>query len=853
MRYLRQSNNQRIIVPDADTLGAGGEARVYAVTPGDHYAAKIYHRPTEAQARKLMVMRANPPDDPMSAQAHISIAWPIDLLRKMYGDQQFAGFLMPRVAGMRPLFNVYNPVTRRQECPLFNYLYLHRAARNVASAISALHNRGYVIGDVNESNILVSDTALVTLVDTDSFQVRDTQNGLVYRCPVGKPEFTPPELQGKNFRQVDRSQESDRFGLAVLIFQLLMEGTHPFSGIYQGEDDPPPYETRIRNGHYTYGSYGLNRLNRSNVSGSHGATDSIGSGESHSTEGAKSCPYKPMPFAPLIDLLHPTLRELFSRCFEDGHTHPELRPDASTWVGALMQAEAALITCPVNTQHRYGEHLGSHCPWCMRKEQLAGRDPFPLQPTKPYVRPGRDLRRVERAASVTIGLQGGITSVVITSSTSTPGSSSPTVIRAAVGTGASSNLPPQPAANLPNWPIAPSAFYAGSGPGRGLPSLPNYHPATWAAAIFCIPALLMPGFHLMLGLITMGCGVIALRTKEPGRWLAGILTLVGAVISLIILANAANRAFVLAELRTISEKGPVRSVAFSPDSTIIAAATERNEDQRLITGEAALFNTQTGDLVKRSVYPGDVASVTFSHDGRLFAAGSGALLEAGTVRIWDVRTWHVQQVLAGFKSDVESVDFSPDNSRIVTGNRDRSVEIWDVKTGAILRLLDGQGEVFSVAYSPDGKLVAAGSGSSGSGAPGCVSVWDAETGQRLWTHKGHSERCLSVAFSPDGKLLGSAGNDNTIRLWNPRAGNLERMLETHGVLVVNALAFSPDGKTIACGGNDGNARLWDLKSETITRTLTGQGATVQAVAFSPNGKLLACGCQNGVINVWRLH
>jgi len=118
---------------------------------------------------------------------------------------------------------------------------------------------------------------------------------------------------------------------------------------------------------------------------------------------------------------------------------------------------------------------------------------------------------------------------------------------------------------------------------------------------------------------------------------------------------------------------------------------------------------------------------------------------------------------------------------------------------------------------------------------------------------GPLSAAISGANTPDGKLLGSAGNDNTIRLWNPRAGNLERMLETHGVLVVNALAFSPDGKTIACGGNDGNARLWDLKSETITRTLTGQGATVQAVAFSPNGKLLACGCQNGVINVWRLH
>ncbi len=87
---------------------------------------------------------------PCRSQEHISIAWPLDTLHKMYGDQGFAGFLMPRVSGMRPLFNVYNPSTRRQELPLFNYLYLHRAARNVSSAVRALHNRGYVIGDINE-------------------------------------------------------------------------------------------------------------------------------------------------------------------------------------------------------------------------------------------------------------------------------------------------------------------------------------------------------------------------------------------------------------------------------------------------------------------------------------------------------------------------------------------------------------------------------------------------------------------------------------------------------------------------------------------------------------------------------
>ena len=284
----------------------------------------------------------------MAAQGHISIAWPIDLLYTLDGQQGVVGFLMPYVPRMRPLLEYYNPLTRRQQCPLFNYRYLHRTAHNLAAAMRALHARGYVIGDVNESNILVTDTALVTLVDTDSFQVRQSQNGIVYRCPVGKPEFTPPELQGRLFAHLDRAPEHDLFGLAVLIFQLLMEGTHPFAGVFLGHGDPPPYEARIAAGYFSY---------------------------SRKRHG----PYRPMPSAPSSAILHPTLQELFVRCFEDGHRQPCARPDAQTWQRALQEAENALVSCSVNDQHLYSNHLGS-CPWCARTVRLKGRDPFPSRP-----------------------------------------------------------------------------------------------------------------------------------------------------------------------------------------------------------------------------------------------------------------------------------------------------------------------------------------------------------------------------------------------------------------------------------------------------------------------------------------
>jgi DNA-binding helix-hairpin-helix protein with protein kinase domain len=346
MQVLRCLPNQKNLAINLTvSLGRGGEACVYTMPTDAEMVAKIYHKPNEQHARKLSVMLAYPPENPTASLGHISIAWPHELLRSCDGSQSVIGFLMPRIRGMRPIIDFYNPRTRRQHCPLFSYQYLLRTARNLAAAFAALHAGGYCVGDVNESNILVSDTALVTLVDTDSFQVRDPENHQVYRCSVGKPEFTPPELQNKTFAECDRAVAHDLFGLGVLIFQLLMEGTHPFSGIYQGAGEPPPYEARIASGHFTYSRN-------------------------------RRVPYTPTPIAPAWEVLHPGLQELFLRCFESGHSNPLLRPSAATWLLTLTEAEESLISCTANPQHRYGAHQ-RNCPWCERTLKLGGRDPFP--------------------------------------------------------------------------------------------------------------------------------------------------------------------------------------------------------------------------------------------------------------------------------------------------------------------------------------------------------------------------------------------------------------------------------------------------------------------------------------------
>jgi DNA-binding helix-hairpin-helix protein with protein kinase domain len=324
---------------------SGGEGAIYEVPHYPNLVAKVYHaqRRTPERIAKLQIMVAHPPVNPTEHLNHPSIAWPTELLRDI-ATNQLVGFVMPRVRQMLPLSEVYNPRARRRQLPLFNYRYLVRTARNLCAAVQAVHQAGYVIGDLNESNVLVSDQALVTLVDADSFQVRDPETGVVYRSLVGKPEYTPPELQGCSFADVDRQPEHDAFALAVLIFRLLMEGFHPFDGVYGGRGEPPEMGARIRNGYFPYarGRTGI----------------------------------EPSPLAPPFEMLHPDLQALFVRCFEEGHRNRSVRPRVEDWLAALEGAEDALQQCGQNEQHYYWGHLAG-CPWCARQQALGGRDPFP--------------------------------------------------------------------------------------------------------------------------------------------------------------------------------------------------------------------------------------------------------------------------------------------------------------------------------------------------------------------------------------------------------------------------------------------------------------------------------------------
>ena len=303
----------------------GGEGVVYEVQSRASYAAKIYHqhilRDDPQKSAKLVAMTAIKTDRLMKLAA-----WPVETIHDKPGGR-VTGFIMPRALGFKDVHKLYGVKTRKSEYPEARWPFLIHAASNVARAFQVVHEHGHVIGDVNHGGVLISNKATVMLVDCDSFQV--TVNGNKFLCGVGIPTHTPPELQARSLNGVLRTANHDAFGLAVIIFQLLFLGRHPFSGTYLGRGDMP-IEQAIKEFRFSYGPDASSRM--------------------------MGQPPGSLPF----DAISESLRVLFRRAFLPSSSS---RPAAIEWIEPLSDLGKNLKQCQQNSGHHFIK-TSSSCPWC---------------------------------------------------------------------------------------------------------------------------------------------------------------------------------------------------------------------------------------------------------------------------------------------------------------------------------------------------------------------------------------------------------------------------------------------------------------------------------------------------------
>lgn len=346
MTYKGISGKSYTIIEPA--IGKGGEGSVYKIVGMPDYVLKVFleKKRTETRHRKLLAMIATP----LSPTAMKQITWPIDVV---YSDSQFVGYVMPAIKDNEELNVMYSD---KYICTLSEKI---RLAKNLCAAINAIHNSGQVCGDLNPKNIKVDPkTGRITLVDTDSYHIRDLKGKRIYRCEAGLPEYLPREMQEKMKNGMNLitaplptfTKYTDLFALAVHIFALLMNGCHPFACAIDNKENimklsnsqpsvaaPQPIEN-ICNGFFPF------------YTKKHGIT---------------------IPrYAPKFDILPKNIQSLFVRAFVDGHSDPAKRPDTVEWYHALSDMQKNLLTCSNNNMHMYPNHLRK-CPWCELDKELS--------------------------------------------------------------------------------------------------------------------------------------------------------------------------------------------------------------------------------------------------------------------------------------------------------------------------------------------------------------------------------------------------------------------------------------------------------------------------------------------------
>lgn len=347
MNVLRLSGGRPVVL--GPRIASGGQGAIHSVDGNDQVLAKIFHQPVDSATHRKLVgaIRLS------SSDLQRAAAWPVDILTDPKG--LCAGFIMPRITEGHEIDRLAHPGEQRLAFPTIDYGFLVHVAINLARAIGSIHATGCVVGDLNERNVMVLPNGTIRIIDVDSFQI--VADGEVFPCPVGSELFTAPELRGQVLANQRRTPNHDAFGMAILIFQLLMLGRHPFAGVPR-DGKARTIEDSIRERLYAY-------------------------------SGSPSSPVGAPPDTVSIANLG-SLGALFHRAFTS-----EIRPSASEWLRTLEAEKSRLRRCDRNPRHAVF-HGASACALC-----ALPRDPLPANVAPSSIPNVASLRIPELIAEAT--------------------------------------------------------------------------------------------------------------------------------------------------------------------------------------------------------------------------------------------------------------------------------------------------------------------------------------------------------------------------------------------------------------------------------------------------------------------
>jgi WD40 repeat protein len=215
-----------------------------------------------------------------------------------------------------------------------------------------------------------------------------------------------------------------------------------------------------------------------------------------------------------------------------------------------------------------------------------------------------------------------------------------------------------------------------------------------------------------------------------------------------------------------------------------------------------------------------------------------------TLKVWDAKTGKERLTLTGHTHWVESCAISPDGSFIVSASRDHTLKVWDASTGEERITLTGHtSQVNGCAISPDGSFIVSASDDE------TLKVWDARTGKGRLTLTGHARSVEGCAISPDGSLIVSASWDDTLKVWDVVTGKERLTLAGHAELM-NDCAISPDGSFIVSASGDGTLKVWDARTGKARLTLIGHTDGVNGCAISPDGLFVVSASGDNTLKVW---